>query len=166
MQFAQRQIRVVDRGNLNFATRGRAHMLGNLHHAVIVEVEPRHCVVRFRMLRLLLNGEHALILVEFDHAERTRILDRIAKDCCAALTLHRFLERCGQILPVKHVVAKNQANRVVSNELLAEDKRIRQPARRLLHLVGKTHAQPFAGAQQALVHGGILRRGDDEHLRN
>ncbi|MNE71812.1 hypothetical protein D3C80_1677140 [compost metagenome] len=39
------KVNAVDVGDLQFPTRGWLQTLGNLHHAVVIEVEPRYRIV-------------------------------------------------------------------------------------------------------------------------
>ena len=67
-------------------------------------------------------------------------------------------------MAVKDIVAQDQADRVAGDEFLADQEGVGQAARFFLDLVGKTHSQLAAVAQQGLKAGQVGRGGDDQDV--
>ena len=64
------------------------------------------------------------------------------------------------------IVAQHQAHRVIADELLANDKRLRQSVGRRLLGILEAHAIVRPIAQQPLEAGQVRRCGDNQYLPN
>ena len=87
--------RLVHRGDLQFAALAGLDVLGDLHHAVGIEVEAHDGVVALRMGRFLLDAEAVALAVKLRHAIALRVVDIIAEDGRLVLSLciaHALLE--------------------------------------------------------------------------
>ena len=62
-------------------------MLGNLYHAVWVEIETYHSIVGFGVFRLLFNTETVAVLVELSHAVALGIIYIITEHCSKTMFL-------------------------------------------------------------------------------
>ena len=62
-----------------------AALAGDLHHVVVVKIQPGHRVVGFWVLGLFLNGEHVAVAVKVYYAEILGIAHVIAEDSSAVL---------------------------------------------------------------------------------
>src|SRR5882757_5756015 len=88
MQFPTLEISVVDRRDLELASRRGPDRGGDIDDPVVVEIEAGDSPVRFRLERLFLDGQRlARGLVEGDHAVALGILDVIGEDGGAAFAL-------------------------------------------------------------------------------
>ena len=79
-QILASQIGLVYRGYLQFPACAGFDVLGNLHHAIGIEVKTYHGVVAFRVLRLFLYAETIALFVKLGHAISFGVIDVIAKD--------------------------------------------------------------------------------------
>ena len=68
--------------------------------------------------------------------------------------------------PVKDVVAQYEANRILANKVLAQDKRLRQAIRILLNCVLDTEAPLAPISQKVGVSNLITGCGDDQNIPN
>ena len=65
----------------------------------------------------------------------------VAEDRRPALVLHGLPEHGGKIGAVKHIVAEDEADAVITNEFLADDESVGQAAGTILRLVAELDAQ-------------------------
>ncbi|SXF49311.1 Uncharacterised protein [Klebsiella variicola] len=166
MQITLLQIHLVQGGDLQLAALRRLHVLRHLHHVIVVEVEPGHRPVRFRLQRFLLDGQCLKVLIELHHPEALRIQDLVAK--------HRGtggLRRCRfqlftEALAKVDIIPQHQGAGIVADELLANDKSLRQAVRRRLDSVAEVHPELRPVTQQALEGRHVVRRGDDQDVAN
>src|SRR5665811_1319052 len=77
------QVDLVDSGDLELAAGAGRQVRGDLDDVVVVEVQPGDRVARFRLGRLLLDGEHGAILVELDHAVCRGLADVVGEHVTA-----------------------------------------------------------------------------------
>ena len=147
----------VDVGDFEFAAGRRLDVLGDVDHLVVVEVQPRYRVVRLRLGWLFFDRNGVHLVVEFHHPEAFRIVDVVAKDGRPAGLLGRRLNQLGQAGAVVDVVAEDQADRIVTDEVLAEDEGFSEAVWLFLDLVGEVQAQFGAVAQQLLEEWHVVR---------
>ena len=96
------------------------------------------------MLGLFLDRNRLAVLVKFDDAIRFRIADIVAEDRRSAVPRYALIcmqKDSRKALPVENVVSKNQRARVISDEVRADDERLRKAVGLFLHFVGKRHAK-------------------------
>ena len=74
------EVLLVDGGDFQFSTGRGFDVLGNLDHAVGIEVETHHGVVGFGLGRLLLDAQAVALAVELCHSIALGIVDIVAKD--------------------------------------------------------------------------------------
>ena len=85
VQGAVLQIEAVQVGDLQLAPGAGLHPLGEVHHPVVVEIQPRDAVVALGMLGLLLHGDDLSGFVELHDAEALGVVDVVAEDAGPAL---------------------------------------------------------------------------------
>ena len=115
------------------------------------------------MLRLLLDREHRVVVVELDDAVRRGLADVVGEDVPAA-HVGQAAQGGAQAGAVEDVVAEHQGHAVVADEVGADHEGLGQPVRAGLHRVGELDAPLPAVTQQPLELLGVLGRGDDQHL--
>ena len=141
-------------------------MTGDLHHVVVVEIQPGHRVVGTRMRRFLLDRHRFARRIELHHTEPLRIAHIVAEHRGAGLARHRLLQENAQVRAVKDVVTEHQGNRITADEVRPDQKRLRQPVGRRLHRIGEPDAEPGTISEQPPEVRLILRRGDDQNVAN
>jgi len=157
-------IHVVHVSDLELAAR-RGFQLGcDIEHFIVEEVQARDGQLALWALGLFLYAEELTTRPELSHAVPLGIFDLVAEE-------QRAIElpaRLSQLLPkagaVEDVVAEDQTDRIRPDEISTDDERLGQAVRRCLNRVAEAHAQVFAGAQQALEQGQVLRCRNDQHL--
>lgn len=115
---------------------------------------------------LFLDGQHALVLVELHNAEALGVLDVVAEDRGTARLgiFDRLAQIAAKAVSVENIVAEDHGARVIADEILSDQKRLRQTVRMRLHRVGQPDAELASVAEQALETRRVLRRGDDEDV--
>ena len=71
------QVHAVHIGDLQLSPIGGNHVLGELHRAVVVEIEARDRIIRLGMLGFFLDGEGASLDIELDYTEALRIVKNV-----------------------------------------------------------------------------------------
>src|SRR3954447_14685800 len=157
------EILVVDRGDLQLAAGAGPDPGGDLDHLVVVEVEPRDGVGALGLGRLLLDGDDPAAVVELHHAVVTRVGHVVGEDVAAA-----GLGVAAQVLTeadaVEDVVAENERDRLIADEVRADDEGLGQALGPRLDGVGQLDPDVGAVAEQPLEPGLVLGRGDHEDL--
>lgn len=118
------------------------------------------------MLRLLLDGDHAAVLVELHDAEALWVVHVVAEDGGEPLPRVRdgAAEVPAKAVAEEDVVAKHEGAGLARDEVLADDEGLGEAVRRGLLGVGEQDAEVGAVAQQALEVGQVRRRRDDEDV--
>src|SRR5690554_6436891 len=164
IQIALFQIGPVYAGDFQLATVAGLYLLGDLYHAVVVEVEAGYGVVGFRVFGLFFYGDGAFVFVEVDDAEAFRVFYLIAKYCSTFGTLSCLLQFGGEPLAVKDVVTQYQTHAVVTDKFFTDNKGLGEAVRAWLDFVAEVNAELLASAECALESGLIFRGGDDEDV--
>jgi hypothetical protein len=114
--------------------------------------------------RLFLNAQGVEIFVELDHTVALRVAYRVSEYHGTLGNGCRPAQQRRQAVTVKQVVAQDHAHRLALDEIGADEKRLRQPAR--FRLLGVLKAQPplLPTAQQTPVSRQVIRRADDQNL--
>ena len=118
------------------------------------------------MLRLFLDGQHTLVLVELHDAEALGVLDMVAEDRGIARLgiLDRLAQIAAKAVAVENIVAEDHGAGVAADEVRPDQKRLRQTVRMRLHRVGQPDAELAAVAEQTLEARGIVGRRNDEDV--
>ena len=119
------------------------------------------------MRRLLLDREAVARGVELRDAVPLGVLDPVAEDRRLARFLraaHGLPEHARESRSVEDIVAQHQTDRIAADELLADQKRLRQPVGRGLFGVLDAYAVVRAVAQQPPESREVGRRRDHEYL--
>ena len=167
LQLPVAEERLVHRGDFQLAACRRFYRLGHPDHFVGVEIESYDRVVGFRMRGLLLDREAVARRVELRDAVPLGVLDAVSEDGRLGLLLgvpHRFAEHPRESRSVEDVVTQHQAHRVVADELLADQERLRQSVGRGLLGIGEPHAVIRTVAQQAAERRQVGWCRDDEYV--
>ena len=101
------------------------------------------------MFGLFFYAEAVALVVEFCHPIAFWVVNVIAENRCLTIvrSLYTLPKHTRKSSSIEDVVAKYEANRVVTNELLADDERLRQTIRAGLLGIFKPYAQVFPVAQ-------------------
>ena len=141
MQVTLLQIHLVQGGDLQLAALRRLHVLRHLHHVIVVEVEPGHRPVRFRLQRFLLDRQRLKVLVELHHPEALRIQHLITKHRGTGGLRRCRLQFFTKALAKVDIIPQHQSAGIVADKLLANDKGLRQTIRRRLDGVAEVHPE-------------------------
>ena len=160
------QVHLVERGDLELATRGRLHPMGLGGDVARVEVQAGDGVGALGLGGLLLDGHGPPLAVELHDAEALGVVHVVAEDRGAARlgVLDGARQVAAEAVAVEDVVAEHQRARLAGDEVLADGERLRQAVRARLLGVGEVHAVARAVAQQPLEVGEVGRRGDDQDV--
>ena len=167
LQLAALQETLVHARDLKLPARRGFDTPGHIHDLVGVEVETHHRVVRFRVFRFLLDRQAVARSVELRNPVALRVVDPIAENCGLAILLGRadcLAKKTREARAVEDVVAQNQADRIVPDEIRADQERLRKTVRG--RLLGIADANPVVGAvaQQTTETAQILWRRDQEDV--
>ncbi len=163
LEFALFEVFLVDRGDFVFAPGGGLDAVGEVHHAVVVEVESRHGVVAFGFGRLFLDGQDTLVGSEFHHAVTFGVLDGGREDHSSVgvgVLAYQFAETG----TVENVVAEDEGDLVATNKVFTDDKGLGESVRDGLFGVGEVTAQFRSVSEEALKAREVVGRGDDEYV--
>ena len=160
------QVHLVERGDLQLATRGGLDLVRLGCHIARVEVQAGDGVGALGLGWLLLDGDGPALAVELDDAEALGVVHVVAEDRGPARlgVLDGARQVARQAVAVEDVVAEHEGARLAGDEVLADGKRLRQAVRRRLLGVGQVHAVARAVPEQALEVGEVGRRGDDQDV--
>ncbi|MNH05751.1 hypothetical protein D3C79_650950 [compost metagenome] len=160
------QVGIVDVGDFQLATWRRLDVLGDVHHIVVVEVQAGHCIRRLGFGGFFFDRQGATVLIEVDHTETLRVFDQVAEHGGASGLLDGAQQLLAETLAMENVVAQNQADRIVSDELFTDQESLGQSVGRGLFGVADFDAELAAVAQQLLVLRQVMRRGNQQDLPN
>ena len=118
------------------------------------------------MFGLFFYAEAVALVVEFCHPIAFGIVNVIAENRCLTIvrSLYTLSKHTRKSSSIEDVVAKYEANRVVTNELLADDERLRQSVGAGLFGVFKPYAQVFSITQQAFETRKVVWSGYNQYL--
>ena len=154
----------IDVADLQFPTRRRLERFRDAHDLVVVEIEPRHCVVRLGLRRLFLDADGAASHIELDHAVALRVLHPVGEHRRTRGFL-RCLPECGlQVVAVEDIVPEHQRAGLGADELLADEERLGDALRLRLYLVAEAHAPGGAAAEKPFEARRVIRSGNDEDV--
>src|SRR6185436_8851445 len=133
---------------------------GDLDDLVVEEVQARDCVRRFRLGRFLVDANGPSLLVELDDTVSFRIADPIGEHGGAVLLPGRGPKIVRQVRAVKDVVSKRERDTIVPDELLPDEKGLREALRGWLHGILNGQADVTAVAEEPLESVLLVRRRD------
>ena len=128
LQGAAVQVDAVDVGDLQFAARRGLQRLCDADDIVVVEVQPDDRVPRFRRLRLFLEADRLHRVIEGDDAVAFGIAHRIGENRGALAPRRDDFQSLGETVTEEDVVAEHEADRIVADEIAADQERLRQSA--------------------------------------
>ena len=158
------QIFVVDRSDFDLTSCRRLYVAGNFHNVVIIKIQSGNCVVALGMLRFFLDGKRFAVFIEFHHAIFSGIADKIAENRRTLFPLRCLTQHSGKALSIENIVAQNEGNAVVSDEIRADQKCVCQSAGRLLNRIGHRKSQLLACTEQFFKSRQIPGRGNNQNL--
>jgi len=133
---------------------------GDVNDVIVVEIETRNSTAAPRPGWLVLDGDRALVRIELDHPKALGVLNAVAKNRSTLLSCGRFTQHGRKPLAVEDVVAKDEADIVLADKLLADAKRLREPGRACLD--GIFELDPEAGTVAQHVSVGRLVSGSSD----
>ena len=119
------------------------------------------------MLWLLLNAKAVAVAVKLSHAIALWVVDVITEDGSHAVLLYigdTLVEQATKAGAIEDVVAKDEADGVISDKLLADDESLGQSVGAWLLGVFKLDTQFAAVTEQSAEAWEVVRGGDDENL--
>ncbi|RPK70775.1 hypothetical protein EES45_35330 [Streptomyces sp. ADI97-07] len=162
-EFTAAQVGLVDLGDLQLAPCTGQEGPCDLHDTVVVEVEAGDHVPGFGVCGLLLDGQDVSLAVEVQYAERARVRDRVGEDV-PALGGGVCFELFPEAHAVEDVVAEDERDRFVPDEVRPDQERLRDASGAGLRRVLDLQAQLRSVAQQPLEGVPFGGHGDDEDV--
>src|SRR5215212_8545656 len=153
---------VVHVRDFELAAPRRLERLDDAEDVAVVHVDADDRVVRLRLLRLLLDADHAAA-VEFGDAEALRVVDLLQEYLGAAALVSVRAHGLADVA-LDDVVAQDDADRLAVGERLAEVERRRDAALALLIGVVEVAQAEVAPVLEELeeVAGGVAARDDHD----
>lgn len=161
------EVRVVDGGNLDFATRRRLHVFRDLNDGIIVKIETGNGVMRFGLHGFFFDRQGFALPVELDDAVRSRVFHEIPENSPATLASDFCCgvpERSAETTAIKDIVAKDKRTGVARDKLFAHNEGVGEPSGLVLYCVIEFHAEPGAIAKKLTENTDIARSRNNEHL--
>ena len=143
------------------------YLFGNFYHPVGIKVKAYHGIIRFGVFGFLLDGYSVAALVEFHYAVSLRVRYVVAEYGSFLLVFggaDRLAEHGGETLPVKEVVAQDQAYAVVADKFASDQKSLCQTFRGRLYGVFQLQTQRVPVSQQTAECSLVFRCGDDQNF--
>src|SRR6478735_1804847 len=159
-----RHVAVADVDDLQLAARRRLEILGDLHHLVVEEIQAGDGQAALRLLWLLFHAQQFAVWAYLGDTIALGVVDTITEEGRTVQLVAHALELLHETGTIKDIVAQNQAHRVGTDELTANDEGLGQAVRRRLHGIAEAHAELFTGAQKELETWQILWGGNDQHV--
>ena len=128
-----------------------------------VEVQAGHGEIGSGIGRLLLEADHAVLLVEFHHTVALGIADVVGVDH-GSVDVGVVPQDAAETPAVKDVVAQHEGHLVVADEFFAEDESLGEPIGHLLLDEAEAAAPLAAVTEQALEARQVVRGGDDQDV--
>src|SRR6266852_4964334 len=125
LQLPALQVHLIYIRDLQFAAGGRLQRAGNLHHIVVVEIEPGHCISRLGLLRLLLQSDSLSRAIELDHAITFWIVHRISENPRSLCLLCRLPEVFCKVMTIENVVTQDQCPATRADKVTSYDESLR-----------------------------------------
>lgn len=163
------EVRLIDRGDLKFPTRRGLDSARNLYYIVVIEVEAGHRPVGLGVLRLLLQRERLAIRTDLDHAKTSGVVNGVAENHGSTHALDLAASNAQDVTEagsVEDIVTQNEGDRVVADEVGADDERLSQTIGMLLHSVGDGEADLRPITEELLKGWNVSRGGDDKNVSN
>ena len=166
LQLSGLQKLLIDSGDLQLAASRRFDPLGDLDHLVRIEIESHDGIVRLGFRGLLLDRKTVAVPVELGHAVTFGVLDPISEYRRLSPLGHTdgLSKHLGESRSVKDIVAQHQTGCVVTDKLLADNKRLRKTVGRRLLGILQMYAVVRTVTQQPLESRQILRGGDHQNI--
>ena len=146
---AGRDVDVVDVRDFQLTARRGLQILDDLEHLVVEEIQAGDGQTALGRCRLFFDAEQLAIGTDLRHAVALRIVDAVAEQDCAIQLGAGFLQLLLETRAVKDVVAQDQADRIRTHEVTADDEGFGQAIRRGLHGVAEAHPELFTGRPAA-----------------
>src|SRR4029453_3042457 len=113
----------IDVGDLKLATGAGLQVAADLDDLAVIDIKAGDRVGTLWMLGLFLETKHAATCIELDHAVALGIAHLVSEDARAIRQAQRFPKEIE--VPVENVVAKNEADRRIIDELCPDEKGLR-----------------------------------------
>ena len=114
-------------------------MADDVEHLGIKEINPRHCQIRFGILRLFLNPHHP-VAHDLSHPEPLRVLDRLEQDPRTMLLGFKSIHIRPKFI-LKDVISQDHADLVPCGKVLTQSEGLGNTTRFVLHFVSESTAK-------------------------
>ncbi len=163
-EIAAGKIRAVDIGDLELAPRGWLHSGSNIEHIVVIEIKPSDGEIRFRTGGFFFDVLGPPGRVKADDAVALGVLHLITENCRAAFAVGGASEQFGEPAAVEDVVAEDERDAVVADELAPDGEGLGQALGPRLLGIGEREAPLRPVAEKPVELLGIVGGGDHQHI--
>jgi len=163
-EFVLIQVYAVQVRDFQFASGGWLQVLGNLHDVAVVKIETDDGVVGLVLGRFLFQADGLSGFIEGYNAVTLRILHPVTEDEGTVGELARFFEHFGEAVAVEDVVAKDEADVILTDEIFADDEGLGKAAGAGLLGIREAEAELGAFAQKFPIKGQIPRRRNNQDV--
>ena len=164
VELVAREVGLVDVGDLELTAGRWLYRLRDIDDVLIVEIEARHGEVRLWLGWLLLEAHGLTLLIELDDAVALGVADVVGKDRRAIRLRGRALHHDSEVGAVEDVIPQDERAALAREELLTDQKCLRESLRLRLHGVRDGDAPLRAIAEQTLEVRIVRRRRDHEDV--
>ena len=142
MQVATFKIGPVDISDFQLTAVGRLDGFSNVENVIVVEIEAGYRPIRFRNLRLFLDGNDLSCFgFEFGNTIGLGITHLISEYGCALAAFPGGPAFCRKPAAVEDIVSQNQRHCITANEFPADDKGFGKPIRMCLFGIAQFDAE-------------------------
>src|SRR6056297_318752 len=115
---------------------------------MVVKIEPRHRIVRFRLSWFFFNRKNSPLPVKVDYPVPLGVLHVIPEYRCSLGGVGRPLQALRQGVAVKDVVSQNQGHRFSADKLFPQNKRLGNSGRLGLFNITEIKAKLVSVAEE------------------
>ena len=155
---------VQDVGDLELAATGRREVIDDVERVGPQEVHADRDEVALRLFRLLLETDHVAVAVQLGDAEPLRVGHAVEQAAGAPRTRLELAGDIGELGPAQDVVAEDDAERLVADEVAGEADGVRDAERAALVAVREVEAEVVTVGQELHDVADALAADDHHHV--